>query len=160
MAHKYKNNNIFKNMLKKQRTSIPYDKKLQLNDIKRICKYINLDIFDSTECCIWTGYITNQNNSLKGTYINFYFNKKKVALHRLLYHNFMDDITDEEYLKFSCKNKGVCCNINHFSKFKYNKKNDEVNKEKNIINNKKNITIINNKNEDEESKKKLFLKFD
>ena len=160
MTNKYKNNNIFKNMLNKQRTNIQYDKKLQLNDIKRICKYINLDIFNSDDCCIWTGYITNQNNSLKGTYINFYFNKKKVALHRLLYHNFIDDISEDEYLKFSCKNKGICCNVNHFAKFKYNKKNEDDSKSKNVVNNKKIISIINTQNENEELKKNLYLKFD
>ena len=55
-----------------------------------------------------------------GTYVNFYFRKKKVALHRLLYINFIGHLDDDEYLKFNCENKGKCCNVHHMNKFKYN----------------------------------------
>ena len=72
-------------------------------------------------CCIWNGYITNEKNQSKGTYINFYFNKKKIALHRLLYINYVDDVNSNEYIKFSCINKGKCCNVNHMKKYIYNK---------------------------------------
>ena len=74
---KHKNNNMFKELIKKQRNNIPNDKKLQLNDLKRICKHINYSIFDKKICSIWSGYITNHNNSNKGTYINFYYKKKR-----------------------------------------------------------------------------------
>jgi hypothetical protein len=47
---------------------------------------------------------------------NFYFNGKKVALHRLLYNNFLGDLDDSEYLKYNCENKGKCCNLNHFKR--------------------------------------------
>lgn len=157
---KHKNNNMFKELIKKQRNNIPNDKKLQLNDLKRICKHINYSIFDKKICSIWSGYITNHNNSTKGTYINFYYKKKKVALHRLLYYNFIDDINTDEYLKFSCNNKGTCCNIYHLKKFKYHKKKKSC---ENTIHNKKNknyITIINNNCINDEIKKKLYLTFD
>ena len=49
-------------------------------------------------------------------YINFYFKGKKCALHRLLYLNYVGKLENKEYLKYKCKNKGVCCNINHFNK--------------------------------------------
>jgi hypothetical protein len=61
------------------------------------------------------------NNLNKGRYVNFYFRRKKVALHRLLYVNFIGNLNDDEYLKFSCDNKGICCNIHHLKKFKYQK---------------------------------------
>ena len=61
------------------------------------------------------------NNSNKGTYVNFYFRNKKVALHRLLYSNFVAPLDSSEYLKFNCDNKGICCNINHYEKYKYSK---------------------------------------
>jgi hypothetical protein len=48
--------------------------------------------------------------------VNFYFNGKKCALHRLLYVNFRGKLNDNDYLYFNCNNKGKCCNINHFSK--------------------------------------------
>ena len=46
-----------------------------------------------------------------------------MALHRLLYANFVGNINDNEYLKFSCDNRGKCCNINHL--VKYIKKSDD-----------------------------------
>jgi hypothetical protein len=72
---------------------------------------------------VWDGYITNSKNTRKGTYINFFFRNKKVALHRLLYENFIGALNDDYYLKFSCddnETKGKCCNTNHMIKYKYN----------------------------------------
>jgi hypothetical protein len=123
------NNIIFKELLNRQLKNIAVDKKLNYNDIKRISKFLNKTIFDN-ECSLWNGYITNNNNFNKGTYINFYFNKKKIALHRLLFMNFKDSIESDEYIKYTCNNKGKCCNINHMIKCKYNniKKNNKSKK--------------------------------
>ena len=83
--------------------------------------HTDVSIFDEEKCVLWAGYITNLKNKRKGTYINFYFkDKKKVALHRLLYANFKGEISNKEYIKYSCSNKGKCCNINHMVKFEYN----------------------------------------
>ena len=117
-------NELLKELIMKQLKNVSQYKKLQYTDLKRVCKYINTSIFDENNCCMWTGYVTNANNSNKGTYINFYFRKKKAALHRLLYSNFVGELTDNEYLKFSCENKGTCCNIRHLRKFKYQKKSE------------------------------------
>ncbi|CAH6421507.1 Hypothetical protein KVN_LOCUS320 [uncultured virus] len=135
-------NNLLKELMTKQLKNISSDKKLQYSDLKRICKYINKSIFDEKNCCIWDGYITNVNNLNKGTYINFYFRKKKVALHRLLFINFVGHLKTDEYLKFTCENKGKCCNLSHLKKFSYQKKNISVKKKqvftqkikKNLIN--------------------------
>jgi hypothetical protein len=108
-------------LMDKQRKDIPNDKKLFLHDMKRICKNLNNSIFDKTECCIWKGYITNLNKTNKGTYVNFYFRNKKTALHRLLYINYVNDLSSDEYIKFNCENKGACCNITHLKKYVYNK---------------------------------------
>lgn len=116
------NSDLLKEMLLRQLKNVPNDKKLQYQDMKRMCKYIKTSIFDSTSCSSWGGYITNANKSDKGTYINFYFRKRKAALHRLLYVNFIGELSDDEYLKFNCENKGLCCNIRHIKKFKYIKK--------------------------------------
>ena len=108
-------------MIKKQLPNVPISKKLRPNDIHRIIQHVDNSLFDEEKCCMWTGYITNQRNKKKGTYINFYFrNKQKVALHRLLYSNFKGDISNQNYIKYSCKNKGECCNINHMVIFEYN----------------------------------------
>jgi hypothetical protein len=144
--YKYENNsdNFFKELLSKQLKILPTNKKLQYNDLKRISKYIFSSIFDENNCSIWNGYITNAKIKSKVTYINFYFRKNKVALHRLLYINFVGELDNNEYLKFNCNNKGKCCNIYHMNKFKYNK---SINVDKDIsapkiINNKNNILNV------------------
>jgi len=82
-----------------------------------------LDIENSIfgdECCVWQGYVTNHNKPNKTNYVNFFFNKKKRSLHRILYYNFVGPLSSDHYLRYTCKNCGVCCNINHLQKFKYN----------------------------------------
>lgn len=136
------NNELLTVLVSKQLSNVEPKKKLRYSDMKRICKYIKSSIFDENKCCLWSGYVTNANNDQKGTYINFYFKKKKAALHRLLYANFIDKIGTNEYLKFTCDNKGQCCNVMHLRKFKYKKNKDkaketkkEVKIEKSTINN-------------------------
>jgi hypothetical protein len=118
-------------MIKKQLPDVPLSKKLRPSDIHRIAQHIDNSLFDEEQCCMWTGYITNQKNKRKGIYINFYFrNKQKVALHRLLYSNFKGEISDKNYIKYSCKHKGECCNINHMVIFEYNITDEAVAKAK------------------------------
>ena len=80
---------LFKELIIKQKKNVPTTDKLQINDIKRIARKISSSIFDKNKCSQWGGYVTNANNKSKGTYVNFYFRQKKVALHRLLYANFV-----------------------------------------------------------------------
>ena len=117
---------IFKELVARQNKNIPTNKRLQLRDIKRIARRVKGSIYDLNNCAIWDGYITNVNNAIKGTYVNFYFRKKKVALHRLLFINFNDDLSDDEYLTFNCDKKGQCCNVYHMNKRKYNVNNNET----------------------------------
>lgn len=152
---------LFAELLNNQLKLVPLNFRLQYDDIKRISKYINSSIFNENTCCIWSGYITNSKSENKGTYINFYFRKKKVALHRLLYVNYIGVLNKDEYLKFTCENKGKCCNIYHMNKFKYQHQNTPVLKEKiqKVIKNKA-ITIhcvddVDNINDD-----KLIISFD
>ena len=118
---KAKPENILRGLVAKQLKNVQSSKKLQFTDLKRISKKLDGSIFDPNVCCLWTGYITNINNVAKGIYINFYFNGKKVALHRLLYINFIGPLDEDEYIKFTCKHKGKCCNIHHLIKYKYNR---------------------------------------
>lgn len=129
--------NIFlKDLIDNQLHDVNLYKKLYYNDLKRISKFINSSIFNKNKCSLWTGYITNKNNMKRGTYINFYFNKKKIALHRLLYLNYIGNITKNEYIKFNCVNKGRCCNINHMIKYMY-----EINETNTMINSSTNNSI-------------------
>lgn len=112
-------NALLDELVKNQRKKIASSKKLAFSDMKRICKYIDSSIFNNNNCSLWQGYITNGDHPEKGIYINFYFKSKKVALHRILYINYVDNLDKDEYLKYECENIGKCCNINHFKKFKY-----------------------------------------
>ena len=125
-------NNLIIELFNKQKKNLSYDKKLSYNDLKRISKYLSTSIFGNN-CSIWNGYISTSKN----TYINFYFNKKKNALHRLLYINFIDNLEDYEYIKYTCNNKGICCNINHMYKVNDNYTNPVI-----IINQKKQFNNI------------------
>jgi hypothetical protein len=136
----------------RQLKDVDHDKKLRASDIHRIAQRTDTSIFDEDECCLWTGYVTNMKNKKKGIYINFYFkNKKKVALHRLLYANFKGQIRNSEYVKYSCPNKGICCNINHMVKFEYNESDTESSDNDTESNNKKNMKS--NKKSNDNNKK-------
>jgi hypothetical protein len=128
------------------------DPKYRLNtkDIIRLSSYIGSDPFSETECCKWKGAISKSSHQSK--YINFWFNKKKQALHRILYLNYKGELPKNKYLRFSCPNtnmRGICCNINHldlinkeddnykeneYKENDYQEKNDLNNNEKEIVN--------------------------
>jgi len=134
-------NTLLDELVKFQRKKMASSKKLSFTDMKRVCKYINTSIFNNQNCSLWQGYITNNDHPEKGIYINFYFKGKKVALHRILYINYVDNLDNDEYLKYECENIGKCCNINHFKKFKYKRAESGI--EENPIE-KNNIEIIDN----------------
>jgi len=148
-AHRIKinRNDIFKQLIDNQIDSVPYQWKLGVNDMKRISKHIETSIFDNSVCCLWTGYITNVNNKMKGTYINFYFKNKKVALHRLLYSNFISPLNQNEYIKFSCDNKGTCCTLGHFEKYTYIKRSTQTDQNKKKSNDQQLSIMIDNKDD-------------
>lgn len=164
-------NLIFQELIQNQRKNLSADKKLNLSDLKRISSYLNKSIFTEDECSLWDGYVTEIKNS--SAFVNFFFNGKKQALHRLLYYNFINDINDNEYLKFTCCNKGKCCCINHLvlvkEKNKEDKNETEINKyeekesELNKRNNKKIKIIKKEDNKKEESidkgKKDITVEF-
>ena len=109
-------NKLLIELINNQRSDVDSSKKLDIKDLHRICKNLNSSIFSKDDkCCTWCGYVTNISNS-NTRYINFFFKKKKFALHRLLYENFIGNIDKSEYLRFTCENKGVCCNLNHITK--------------------------------------------
>jgi hypothetical protein len=88
---------------------------LEINDLTRFLKYVDSSIFNTDECVLWSGFLTKCNNN-KSKYVNYYLHGPKLALHRILYINFIDDLDEKQYLKYSCKNPGICCNIHHFHK--------------------------------------------
>jgi hypothetical protein len=139
----FKSNDFLKELLLNQLKNINPNKKLNYGDMKRISKFLTNSIFHDTACSLWNGYVTNEKNQTKGTYINFYFNKKKIALHRLLFINYIDEISNKEYIRFTCDNKGKCCNINHMKKYSYNRNFSKINNQNNSIQNNINISYKN-----------------
>jgi hypothetical protein len=140
----FKSNDFLKELLINQLKNVNPNKKLNYGDMKRISKFLTNTIFHEIDCALWNGYVTNEKNQTKGTYINFYFNKKKIALHRLLYLNYIGEISNKEYIRFTCENKGKCCNINHMKKYNYNRSFSKIN---NSINNNQNNINISYKND-------------
>ena len=110
---------ILVDLIQNQKNNVNNDKKLLYNDKRRVSKYLSTSIFGD-ECSLWNGYITTIKNDDRSSYINFYFNGKKYALHRLLYQNYVGELLDSEYIKFNCENKGKCCTIKHFDKVRKN----------------------------------------
>ena len=141
-------NKILIELLNKQKSDVKHDKKLNLSHINRICKNLNSSIFGD-ECSLWRGYVTKLKNN-KDKYINFYFNGKKCALHRLLYLNYVGSLEHNEYLKYNCENKGLCCNINHYEKVVKNN-----NDHKKYLDSKKNVKNTSKKTMNNKSDKKF-----
>ena len=115
---------LVRDLVSRQLTNIAPHRRLLYKDLCRISKYISTSIASDDDCCIWNGYVTNTKNA-RGSYINFFFRNKKVALHRLLYENFIGSLDDNHYIKFTCEREdsdGTCCNVAHMIKYKYNTK--------------------------------------
>lgn len=110
---------LIQEMTHKQLSHVPADKKLMYKDLWRITKHINNSIFDDG-CCVWDGYVTNKYVPNKGSYVNFYFQRKKQALHRLLYANFVGPIGNTDMIRFTCNRRGECCNVMHMKKQRCN----------------------------------------
>lgn len=125
-------NDIINKLFSNQLINIEYKYKLNSKDILRFSTYINSDPFSDLECCKWLGSISKSTNQTN--YINFWFNKKKQALHRLLYINYIGPLTKNKYLRFTCPNpemRGICCNIKHIELINY--KTETIKKDKIII---------------------------
>lgn len=110
MSGKKYNTKVLEELISKQRNDIPLNYKLSYSDIKRLSKNLNNSIFGD-ECSIWQGFVNIKNNNKK--YVNFYFRKKKIAINRIIYLNYIGKLDSSEYLSYSCNNQGNCCNINH-----------------------------------------------
>lgn len=111
---KISKNKILIDLINNQKDDIDGNKKFDVKSLQRISRNLDDTIF-SNKCVIWKGYITYISNT-DTHYINFFFNGKKHALHRLLYLNYIGEVNKNEYLKYTCENKGKCCNINHIYK--------------------------------------------
>jgi len=104
---------LINEMVRNQHVVLEKKYRLEHSDIERISKYIDDSIFQTSRCVKWSGYLTKCNGG-KSQYVNFFIKGKKLAIHRILYINFVGDLSTTQYLKYTCDNPGCCCNINHF----------------------------------------------
>jgi hypothetical protein len=139
-----KKKKILSELTSLQLKTIETTKKFTYRDIMRICKHINKSIFGK-QCSLWEGFVANIKAN-KSPYINFYFRGKKLALHRLLYINYVEVLKDNEFIKYSCKNKGRCCCLNHM--IKYTKEIGDIEDSDNNSKNNNNETDENTDNSD------------
>lgn len=115
-------NQLLIQMLHYQRKGVPYKTRFDLDDIIRIVDNIRTSPFDTDACCLWKGLPTLSNNSVC---VNFYLKRHKKALHRLFYINYIADLPDDTYVRHTCKNKGICCNIRHIEPCNTRKSNND-----------------------------------
>lgn len=140
-------NDIINKLYSNQINNIDVKYKLNSKDIIRLASYINSDPFSNDTCCKWLGAISKSTNNTN--YINFWFNKKKQALHRILYLNYKGPLNKTNYLRFTCPNhdmRGICCNINHIELINNNINNNILKIQPKIVTsnniNKKDIFIL------------------
>ena len=81
----------------------------------------------------------------------------------MLYINFVGELSNDEYLKFTCEKKGKCCNISHLKKFQYQKKSSDKNETKKPAkksNSATKIKIINRTTANNDDLAILYVTFD
>jgi hypothetical protein len=109
------------NLLNEQRDNIPMIGKLgklSENDFFRILNKIENNEIDKNKCWIWNG--TRQYKDGKGHQHGcIWYNKKYVQVHRIMYHNFIEDVPEYSpnglivLHKCSHVNDGKCINPWH-----------------------------------------------
>jgi uncharacterized protein YuzB (UPF0349 family) len=82
--------------------------RLTFEDLKRIDLFVSGDPIKSDSCSLFIG-------KKVGKYSPFCYRGKKVSLLRILSHNFCKDIHKNDVIEYHCINKGICCNIKHFT---------------------------------------------
>lgn len=116
---------LFQELQDRQLADVPPEWKLSNSDLQYILSNVMSSIFGD-ECCIWSGSNASDGEKpKKRPYNNFYHNKKKTALHRLIYSNYVQPLTSLEFIRFNCENKGRCCTVAHLQKYQYSVKNSK-----------------------------------
>ena len=121
------NNQILNNLINFKKKDLNKFK-LTNEQILKISNNLTSDIFNSNECVIWEKYKKKES---KTKYLNIKINNKKMALHRVIFINYIDDLKKNEYVKYTCCNKGICFNLKHLKK--KNQKDHSKSKPNNII---------------------------
>jgi hypothetical protein len=86
--------------------------RLGIRDITRIIKKIDGDIFGD-KCVKYNGPLAGLSRGVE--YVYFSFRLKKVSLHRLLYHNFVEPLPNDCYIKSTCDLKYKCVCLKHMA---------------------------------------------
>jgi hypothetical protein len=118
--------NLLNDMISNQINDVSGDRKLLVKDIRRIIKNLgDKTLFDNNndDCIFWNGICNKKiDDTKRGQYISFFYNKKKTPLHRLLYENYVSKLQDNQLIKFKCGHQESCCNLKHMEILEVNKK--------------------------------------
>lgn len=68
-------NKLLTELCLKQRKKADKKYFLELNDLIRLLKNVDGNIFNKNDCVLWKGYLTKCNNN-KSCYVNFYLKKE------------------------------------------------------------------------------------
>lgn len=108
-------------LVRNQLLDVPEENRLRLTDMERLAKFSDgHSYFDPVRSTLFVGYVNK--NRPQDTCITFFFRKKKVALHRLLFQNYLGELTFRHYVRHLCGHRYSCVNILHL------RRNDYVNK--------------------------------
>ena len=92
--------------------------KLSHNDLKRILSKLNIQNLHKNDCWIWNGTVSDKINKGHQHGIIWY-NKKYVCVHRIMYHNYIEDVPEYTHngliVLHNCShiNNGRCINPWH-----------------------------------------------
>jgi len=87
--------------------------RMSYQDFMRLVKYIDQGIFNKLDqpCVLWKGTTSN-----KAKPAQFTLNSKKFPINRLLYHNFVAPVTDQDQIVYTCGGSGKCYVLSHMKK--------------------------------------------
>ena len=96
-------NQLYRNQLKDVKKFENYGR-MNFSEIQRLQRYFDGDIFQFCDCCL-----------LKKKSNTFAYSGKKVSIHKLLFHNYIDSLKNKKHIVFFCDNRSRCVNTNHFT---------------------------------------------
>lgn len=98
-----------------QLPNIDFSVKLKYSDLIRLSPKLSVSPFRH-QCSLWTAYVCKSIPRSKN--VVFFFNRKKQDIRRIIYANFVGELTARNYIKMECGNRECMC-IHHMRKGTY-----------------------------------------
>lgn len=108
-------------LVRNQLQDVDPARKLSLCDIERLAKFSDgKSYFDPLKCTPFQGYVNH--NRPRDVCIVFFHKRRKVALHRLLFENYVGPLNYFQYVRHTCGNRYSCVNVLHLKRIDYRNK--------------------------------------